>query len=50
MGEEVGFGAGRFERWANEFKADHIGIANERQRAVADVLELSPLDFAGSQR
>ena len=50
MGEEVGFGAGRSDRWADDFPADHIEIDHERQRAVADVLELSPLDFAGSQR
>ena len=37
-------------RWANDFPADHIKIDHERERAVADVLELSSLDFARSQR
>ena len=50
VGEEVGLGAGRADRWANDLPADHIKIDHERQRAVADVLELAPLDFTGSQR
>ena len=37
-------------RWANDFPADHIKIDHERQRAVADVLELAPLHLAWSQR
>ena len=50
MGQEVGFRAGRSDRWADDLPADHIEVDHERQRAVADVLELSSLDFARSQR
>src|SRR5207244_13323186 len=50
VGHEICFGASRPTRWTDHFSSDHIEVDHERQRALADVLELAPLDFTGSQR
>jgi hypothetical protein len=50
VGQEVCFGASWSDRGADDFPSDDIEIDHERQRAVADVLELPSLHLAWSQR
>jgi len=50
MCQEVGFGPGRADRRGDDPAADDIAREDEGAGAVADVLELAPLDFAGDQR
>src|SRR5438552_3713343 len=50
VGHEICFGASRPTRWTDHFSSDHIEVDHERQRAMANVLELSPLHLALPQR
>lgn len=50
MGQEVGFGASRADRWGDDPAADHIAREDEGAGAMPDVLELAPLDFPGDER
>src|SRR5260370_42347437 len=50
VGQKVDFGSRRSDRWADDFPSNHIEVDHERQRAMADVLELPSFHLAWPQR
>lgn len=47
VGEEVGLGPGLAGRGSDDLAGGHIAIDDERERTMADALELALLDAAG---
>ncbi len=50
VGQKIGFGAGRPQRRGHDLPGGNVPTQHGRHRAMADVLELTPLDHARRQR
>lgn len=50
VADEVFLGSGRSDRWADHFASHHVEVRDQRQGAMADVLELDTFNEAGAHR